>query len=311
MAACFFNLLLCALLAGPLSPSAWAVARPENRVGGSPVFSSDFASQETAKPIVASGENPGCGYDFASGVHKYLYGADDPADNDDPLGLSGESPYTSFGRAVENVIRQDFWQQNRSYRGNIERSIGYLVNRPAVGTLDRYPDLYNRQSGANYIYEIKPITAIKLGYDTLGRYLAELHKYDNSWRAGTVFDYYYWDYKNGPIITSDISGQPLPGGQYALVFPPILGVITYLPIPSDFPKAFSDFIFADLLMASRSFAVEGETAAAITPEAMGIANLATETVQVGIETTEIAPLAIADVGTGTALADFDAIGGVP
>ncbi|MBU6409708.1 MAG: hypothetical protein KGR98_04905, partial [Verrucomicrobia bacterium] len=54
------------------------------------VFSSDFASQESANPIGARAENPGCGYDFASGVHKYLYGADDPVNIDDPSGNEGE-----------------------------------------------------------------------------------------------------------------------------------------------------------------------------------------------------------------------------
>ncbi|MGA3266088.1 MAG: hypothetical protein ABSE16_04620 [Verrucomicrobiota bacterium] len=73
MAARLFNLLLCALLPGLSSPAAKAITSPENRVGGSAVFSSDFASQESANPICTRAENPGCGYDFVSGVHKYLY----------------------------------------------------------------------------------------------------------------------------------------------------------------------------------------------------------------------------------------------
>ena len=70
---------------------AWAHCRPETRVGGSPAFSSVFASQETASPIAASGENPACDYDFASGLHKYLYGADNPVNNVDPSGNDFES----------------------------------------------------------------------------------------------------------------------------------------------------------------------------------------------------------------------------
>ena len=68
------------------SSPAWGVCRPENRVGGSPVFSSDFASQESAKPIATPSENGSCGYDFASGVHKYLYGSDNPVNRIDPSG---------------------------------------------------------------------------------------------------------------------------------------------------------------------------------------------------------------------------------
>ncbi|MGA3269190.1 MAG: hypothetical protein ABSE16_20535 [Verrucomicrobiota bacterium] len=84
-------MLLCALLAGPLTLSAWAIARPENRVGGSAVFSSDFASQESDKLIAASREGAACGYDFASGVHKYLYAADDAVNRIDPSGQDGIS----------------------------------------------------------------------------------------------------------------------------------------------------------------------------------------------------------------------------
>jgi hypothetical protein len=79
------HLLLCLLLAFMGTP-AWAHCRPETRVGGSPVFSSVFASQETANPIGTPSENGGCGYDFASGVHKYLYGEDNPVNNSDPSG---------------------------------------------------------------------------------------------------------------------------------------------------------------------------------------------------------------------------------
>ena len=84
-------MVFCALLLTLTSSPAWGVCRPENRVGGSPVFSSDFASQESAKPIGTPSENGGCGYDFASGVHKYLYGADNPVDNSDPSGNDFEA----------------------------------------------------------------------------------------------------------------------------------------------------------------------------------------------------------------------------
>ena len=78
--------LLCALLLALPSLPAWAIARPENRVGGSPVFLSIFASQETAKRIEPPQENPTCGYDFASGMHKYLYCKANPVNGEDPDG---------------------------------------------------------------------------------------------------------------------------------------------------------------------------------------------------------------------------------
>jgi len=79
-----FGLLLLVVTSTP----AAALCRPENRVG---VFSekpSVFASQEVAKPIGTPSETPACGYDFASGVHKYLYAQGDPIDHVDPSGKS-------------------------------------------------------------------------------------------------------------------------------------------------------------------------------------------------------------------------------
>ena len=64
----------------------WPVAPPKNRVGGSPAFSFVFAFQYIGETLDTPAENGGCGYDFASGVHKYLYAQDDPVDGSDPLG---------------------------------------------------------------------------------------------------------------------------------------------------------------------------------------------------------------------------------
>jgi len=85
------HLLLCLVLAfmGMGTP-AWAHCRPETRVGGSPVFSSNFTFADTAQPITASGENPGCGYDFASSLHKYLYCQGNPINMTDPSGNDGD-----------------------------------------------------------------------------------------------------------------------------------------------------------------------------------------------------------------------------
>jgi hypothetical protein len=51
----------------------WPVVVPKNRVGGSPVFSFVFAFQYIGETLDTPSENDGCGYDFASDVHKYLY----------------------------------------------------------------------------------------------------------------------------------------------------------------------------------------------------------------------------------------------
>ncbi|MGA3266721.1 MAG: hypothetical protein ABSE16_07860 [Verrucomicrobiota bacterium] len=105
MAERLFKVLFCALLLGLTSLPAWAIARPENRVWGFSEKPSDFASQESDKLIAASRESAACGYDFASGVHKYLYAQDNPVDGSDPSGheiayachsVSGTSFYHSL-----------------------------------------------------------------------------------------------------------------------------------------------------------------------------------------------------------------------
>src|SRR5580658_1743875 len=69
----------------PVAPKAFGVAAQKNRVGGSPAFSFVFAFQYIGETFDTPAENGGCGYDFASGVHKYLYAQDDPVDMIDPL----------------------------------------------------------------------------------------------------------------------------------------------------------------------------------------------------------------------------------
>lgn len=78
--------LLWLLIAGPLCVSGRAMVRPETRVGGSPGFSSVFASELPSQVTEPHQEKPGCGYDFAPGVHNYLYAHANPAMNTDPSG---------------------------------------------------------------------------------------------------------------------------------------------------------------------------------------------------------------------------------
>lgn len=90
------HLLLCLLLAFLGTPAS-AHCRPETRVGGSLVFLPIFASQESANPIDTPLENGGCGYDFASGLHKYLYCQNNPVNHIDPSG------HDDLGELVVNM----------------------------------------------------------------------------------------------------------------------------------------------------------------------------------------------------------------
>src|SRR5580658_6321961 len=78
----------------------WPVVPPKNRVGGSAAFSFVFAFQYIGETLDTPAENGSCGYDFASGVHKYLYAADDPVDNDDPSG----NDYGDFNISLSSIL---------------------------------------------------------------------------------------------------------------------------------------------------------------------------------------------------------------
>ncbi len=80
------SLLLCLLIAGPMSTAAWAIARPETRVGNFFPTSPKSAAADHAQTAGTRWENPACGYDFASGVCKYLYCHANPVNGWDPSG---------------------------------------------------------------------------------------------------------------------------------------------------------------------------------------------------------------------------------
>ena len=218
---------------------AWAHCRPETRVGGSPVFSSDFASQETANPIAASGENPGCGYDFASGLHKYLYANANPVNMDDFSGNAGESDATATGRAVEKVIKADF---RKNCRGigvagpavlSILKKLGTVGPSRALNVL--FPDLVDIKN--KEIFEIKPFNARQEleGAAQLALYLAEFNALDpaGGWHLGDASDY-------KPPLIFPIAMPP----NEIVVAPPVLGLITYTTL--------GQLVKSDVKMVARS-----------------------------------------------------------
>jgi len=149
--------LLCALLLVLTSTPAWAIARPETRVGGSPVFSPNFTFADDAQPVAASGENPGCGYDFASGMHKYLYAEDNPVDNTDPTGLFTQA----FGEIAHDIIAGRYLAEHPA-----------TIINPTTGVLGVLkPDIFN---GPARVYaEIKP-----LSFKGIGEGWLQIESYD-------------------------------------------------------------------------------------------------------------------------------------
>ncbi len=81
-----FHLFMCLLLAGPFCVPGWTTLRPENRVGGSPDFSSTFAAEAPSQVAEPHQENLVWVCDSASGMHKYLYAAANPVNGTDPSG---------------------------------------------------------------------------------------------------------------------------------------------------------------------------------------------------------------------------------
>jgi len=93
-----------------MSLPAHAVARPETRVEGffpSPLKSASADLDQTAG---LRWENPGCGYDFASGVCKYLYAHADPVNGIDPSG------HMTLNSVMITVSTWGFMAANLAYR---------------------------------------------------------------------------------------------------------------------------------------------------------------------------------------------------
>ena len=82
----FFHWLLIWLLAGPLAMPGLAHASSKTHVGGSPEFLFTTVTADLAQSLDPRPQNPSCNYDFAPGVHKYLYCQDNPVNGTDSSG---------------------------------------------------------------------------------------------------------------------------------------------------------------------------------------------------------------------------------
>ena len=215
-------------------------------------------------------------------LHKYLYCQGDPINGIDPDGFTWQ---TDFGRAVEKVIRQDFYSNDMTHRFRNEVALSTVLGMPYIRGYRQRLDLCHQESGNNYFYEIKHCTPSEIagGYAQINRYKAVL---GSQWRTGTSLDYTYSGTLGLPIITHDINGNPLPGNYYALVLDPVGGLITYIRISPNTPKNILEAIVALAAATTRVGTAVGaaeaaESLAAVSQTATGLAEVGAVAAKVG------------------------------
>jgi RHS repeat-associated protein len=189
-------------------------------------------------------------------LHKYLYSGANPVNLIDPLGFTWE---TQFGQAVEKVIRDDFWRQDINHRYREEVALSTLLGQPYTGAYRLRLDLAHEETGNNYFYEIKHCTLPEIykGYRKIARYQGVLGM---NWRTGTMSEYTY-GMGRFPLIKTDLAGNPLPGGYYALVLPPVHGLLTYMRVKPSTPHEVLQVILAFMLSTARVLPEAGPAAA--------------------------------------------------
>jgi RHS repeat-associated protein len=191
------------------------------------------------------GQDPAEGSPSYPGTqHRYLYCTGDPVNSYDPTGLAGETDDTRLGRAVERIIRDEFFTEDPEHRGRTETAISTLLGEPSEWPLSKKVDLYQRKApDSTYIMEVKPLSVRKFreGRNAIRDYLDLLRSSGQGWRPGTFWDYVYSSPVDGPIIKSD-NGLPLPGDFWVLVLPPIKGVIMYVKFKPKTPRRFFDIV---------------------------------------------------------------------
>jgi len=132
-------LLLCLLVAGPMSTPAWALARPETRVGK--IFSAPLksASTDLDQTVATRRESRGCGYDFASGVCKYLYCHANPVNGWDPSGNEFQlgGLLSAMGNGLRMAAQTGFNGYSAYSRAKWLKEGTELISRSiATGTFD-------------------------------------------------------------------------------------------------------------------------------------------------------------------------------
>jgi len=143
------HLFLCVVLAGPLSVPGWALARPENCVGGPADFPSTCVSESPSQVAEPHQASLVWVYDFTSGMRKYLYA--DPVDLGDPSGY-----YSSYeqvlGCDAEEAI-QDLYEV--MHPGDIILKSKRVFRKDKPGSW-LFPDIFNT-SGPKWL-ELKPLS---------------------------------------------------------------------------------------------------------------------------------------------------------
>ncbi len=111
------SLLLCLLVAGPMSLPAHAVARPENRVEEFFPATPKSASADLDQTAGLRWENRGCDYDFASGVCKYLYAHNNPVNRIDPSGHESLASVNFSMAIISQMVMHDLRGANGALKG--------------------------------------------------------------------------------------------------------------------------------------------------------------------------------------------------
>ena len=235
-------------------------------------------------------------------LHRYTYCGADPVNNGDPLGSTWQ---TDFGRAVEEVIRNDFWLKDTPHRFEDEVALSTLLGQPYTGVYRQRLDLAHQESGNNYFFEIKHCTPAEIvkGYRKITRYSGVLGP---QWRPGTISEYTYGT-GNLPLIKTDVNGVPLPGGYYALVLPPVHGLITYVRVKPKTPIQILKVILA-LSLATARVAPE---AGAIVAEMTATSETAAGLVGAGAGASEIGAVTGVAIEAEALVGILGALEGVP
>jgi hypothetical protein len=206
---------------GPLCSSVPSshVVRPSLRVGRFDV--SDSAAGEVTDPV---------------SLNKYIYGNDDPVENDDPSGRSSSLAAAALGRAVHQKLGVLFKDALGAYGVSGPSIVTILEEKFApltsfVGPItSRFPDLIDIDPKNKEVFEIKPahLRGFAAGLTQLLGYIYLLNKLDpkGGWHEG---DAATWS--PPPILTIvDPQDDPEDPVEEVACFPPIAGVITYSSI---------------------------------------------------------------------------------